>query len=202
MARLTDENRQVIFERHEAGDSITEIAKALGRRYQVIRNAVHSKWYAEMKSGEGEVEEANDQETTQEEVPDADQLAQGSNQDETVSDDGGSESSADVPESTTGPGGTPELSESNESNQNAPLLAETEESDNDEGRSGSETGADDAVHLEFEVSVPGEAADEFEEEWEDEDEYFTRLGSDVPVENTEASEEQSASVEPDDDFPF
>lgn len=90
MKRLSNEDRLFIFEQTEAGASVSHIAKALDRSYQVIRNAVHSKWFAEMKSETGSeeatvVEEATEvteateatevtEETVTEEQPDTEYL--------------------------------------------------------------------------------------------------------------------------------
>ena len=50
MARYTDELKHQIMEEYETGTSIADIAKMTGKRYPAIRQAVNSKWYAELKA--------------------------------------------------------------------------------------------------------------------------------------------------------
>ena len=56
MSAFTEEERRYILEEYENGTKIRVIADELGRLYQTVRSAVHSKWYKEMKAEVGEFE--------------------------------------------------------------------------------------------------------------------------------------------------
>lgn len=49
MSKFTDEQRYYIVEAYESGSTISQIAKELERSYQVVRSAVSSVWYDELK---------------------------------------------------------------------------------------------------------------------------------------------------------
>lgn len=49
MSKFSDDERTYIVESYENGSTISEIAKETGRMYQVIRTAVTSVWYKELK---------------------------------------------------------------------------------------------------------------------------------------------------------
>lgn len=50
MSVFTNEDRRYIVSEVEKGSTISEIAKAMDRRYQTIRSAVRSAWFKKLKN--------------------------------------------------------------------------------------------------------------------------------------------------------
>ena len=67
MSAFTEEQRRYILEEYESGTKIKAIADHLGKRYQTIRSAIHSKWYADMKADVDQFEEEVEAQKTPEE---------------------------------------------------------------------------------------------------------------------------------------